>query len=367
MKRLAISLLAAVLASVAFAQTDTAPIDFNKARELMAKQRSGQTLSPEEQAFLTRAKAAYAAQHGGGGGGAPAPDQRKAPPHLTPLCDMSASDRYEGEDGGLYGGGSNVPPAALKKAAEAQLARIRPLNAEGQPAPDGKIVFVSLSMSNATMEFSAFKKIADADPKKSPLVTVVDCAQGGQAMAQWAPPDAKPWEEAKRRLSATGVTPAQVEVAWIKLANMRPGGSLRDHCDKLEADTIAMLHNARALFPNLRIAYLGSRIYGGYATTPLNPEPYAYEGAFAVRDLIQRQTKGDAELAEAKAPLLLWGPYLWADGTSGRRIDSLVWERSDLTDKDGTHPTDSGRAKVAGLLLSFCTSDPLARGWFARQ
>ena len=35
---------------------------------------------------------------------------------------------------------------------------------------------------------------------------------------------------------------------------------------KLERDTLAVLHNARALFPNLHIAYLGSRIYGGYAT-----------------------------------------------------------------------------------------------------
>jgi hypothetical protein len=365
MKPLAISLLAALLAPIAFAQTDSAPIDFQKARALMGRQRAGETLSPEEQAYLTRAKAAYTARHEGAG--EPAGNQRKAPPHLTPLCDMSASDRYEGEDGGLYGGGSNTPQEALKKLAEGQLARIRPLNAQGQPAPDGKIVFVSLSMSNATMEFSAFKRIADADPKKSPLVTVVDCAQGGQAMAQWAPPDGKPWEEAKRRLAAAGVTPAQVEVAWIKLANVRPSGSLHQHCGILEADTIAMLHNARALFPNLRIAYLGSRIYGGYAITPLNPEPYAYEGAFAVRALIQRQMKDDPELAEAKAPLLLWGPYLWADGTSGRKVDSLVWERNDLTDKDGTHPTESGREKVASLLLAFCTTDPLARGWFTRQ
>src|SRR5205814_1768471 len=125
---------------------------------------------------------------------------------------------------------------------------------------------------------------------------------------------------------------------------------------KLEADTLALLHNARAVFPNLRIAYLGSRIYGGYASTPLNPEPYAYEGAFSVRRLIQRQISGDPELAEAKAPLLLWGPYLWADGTNGRKIDKLVWERSDVG-PDGTHPSDTGREKVANLLLAFFSGD----------
>ena len=95
----------------------------------------------------------------------------------------------------------------------------------------------------------------------------------------------------------------------------------------------------------------------------LNPEPYAFEGAFAVRWLIARQLQGDAALAPAKAPLLLWGPYLWADGPRGRKLDALVWERGDFAD-DGVHPSAAGRQKVAGLLLDFCTTDPLAKPWF---
>jgi hypothetical protein len=97
----------------------------------------------------------------------------------------------------------------------------------------------------------------------------------------------------------------------------------------------------------------------------LNPEPYAYESAFAARWLIQRQVKGDAELAETKSPLLLWGPYLWADGTKGRKLDSLVWERSDFG-SDGVHPGEIGREKVSKLLLNFLTNDPLAKSWFAK-
>jgi hypothetical protein len=127
---------------------------------------------------------------------------------------------------------------------------------------------------------------------------------------------------------------------------------------------LAVLQNAKAEFPNLRIVYLGSRIYGGYATSGLNPEPYAYEGAFAARWLIQRQIRGDEELALSKCPLLFWGPYLWAEGTKGRKIDSLVWDRNDFA-ADGTHPSDSGRQKVAELLLQFFTTDPLGKPWFA--
>ena len=333
-------------------------LDMQKARALHERKSRGETLPAEDQVYVDKAMAAR-----GKGGGA-APNQRKAPERLTPLSDMTAADRYEGEDGGLYGAGSNTPPEPLRQAAAAQLARIQPLDAEGKPAADGRIVFVSISMSNATQEFSTFKRLADASPLKSAKVTIVDCAQGGQAMAQWAPPAARPWQEAKDRLARAGVTLPQVQVAWIKLANVAPGGTLLEHGKKLEADTLAVLQNARVLFPNLRIAYLGSRIWAGNATTGLNPEPYAYESAFAARWLIQRQMKGDAALGLEKSPLLLWGPYLWAEGTHGRKLDKLVWERADFG-PDGTHPSDTGREKVAKLLLDFLTTDPLAKDWFA--
>ena len=291
---------------------------------------------------------------------------------MKPLTEMTADDKYAGEDGGLYGGGKNEPPAALRAAAEKETAQIVPLDAAGKPAKDGRIVLVSISMSNATQEFSTFKRIADADARKSPLVTIVDCAQGGQAMAEWAPPDARPWEEAMRRIKLSGVTPEQVQIAWVKLANKGPRGELKQHGKQLEADTQAVLQNAKKRFPNLRIAYLGSRIYGGYATGGLNPEPQAYEGAFVVRWLIQDQSKGNAELnfdawrGAVKSPLLLWGPYFWADGTTPRKSDKLVWVREDLGG-DGVHPSDSGRQKVAKMLLEFFATDPLAKRWFVKK
>lgn len=337
------------------------PIDWERAQQLYRREQKGEPLTAEEKTYLEQAKALRQK----GGGGRAAGNQRKAPEHLQPITDMSATDRYEGESGGLYGNGSNEPSADQTKAAQAMLAKIQPLNEEGKPADDGKIVFVSLSMSNATQEFSYFKQQADASPLKSPKVLIVDCAQGGQAMAEWAPPEARPWAEARRRIGAAGATPQQVQVAWVKLANKVPSGSLQEHGRKLESDTLALLQNARVQFPNLRIAYLGSRTYGGYATGGLNPEPYAYESAFPAIWLIHRQIKGDPELAEAKAPFLLWGPYLWSEGTKGRKLDKLVWERGDFVG-DGVHPSQTGREKVSKLLLDYFTSSPLAKSWFAR-
>jgi hypothetical protein len=309
--------------------------------------------------------------------GRPRPPQANLRPRpttgLKPLTEMTADDRYKGEDGGLYGGGHNEPRGEFAAAAQRESAKVAPLDTDGRPATDGIIGLISLSMSNATQEYAVFKQIADRDPAKSPRVTVVDCAQGGQTMARWSDPKAACWVEADRRLRQSGVSPKQVQVAWIKLANAGPSGELNEHGKQLQKDTVTVLHNAKARFPNLRVAYLGSRIYAGYASTPLNPEPYAYEGAFVCRWLIQDQAKGNADLnfdlakGEVKAPLLLWGPYLWADGTTRRQEDGLVWERADLADGDGTHPSETGRRKVADLLLTFFKNDATAKGWFLRR
>ena len=353
-------LFAISFAWVAIAQDNTPGIDFDKARRLLQRERAGQTLNAEERAYLQRAKEIRRSQQ--------PPrrqpsNQRPAPERLIPLTDMTADDRYEGQDGGLYGGGSNTPGQQLMASAQQATAAIEPLDTDGNPSASGAIGFVSISMSNATQEFSVFKQLADKLPEKSTAVKIVDCAQGGQAMAQWVPAGGRPWQETDRRLAIAGIDPKQVQVAWIKLANVAPSGTLQEHGRNLESDTIKVLQNAKAKFPNLRIAYLGSRIWAGNATGGLNPEPYAYESAFVVRWLIQRQSSGDADLGSEKAPLLLWGPYLWAEGEQGRRIDDLVWQPSDFAG-DGVHPSLSGRRKVAEQLLHFFTTDPMAKSWF---
>jgi hypothetical protein len=95
------------------------------------------------------------------------------------------------------------------------------------------------------------------------------------------------------------------------------------------------------------LIYTSSRIYAGYATTSLNPEPYAYQSAFAVKWLIQEARHTIRGRPESQ-PWLGWGPYLWADGLEPR----------------GTHPSTSGRQKVAQMLLDFFKTDPTAKGWF---
>ena len=292
----------------------------------------------------------------------------QAAQNRVPLTEMGAKDAYKGEDGGLYGDGKNEPPAAHAAAAKAEAEKIQPVDGEGKPSKTGKVVLLSIGMSNTTQEFSRFLQLQGARRGDGSTLAIVDGAQGGQAAAQWNTPEARPWSEAERRLGAAGVTPHQVQIVWIKQALIRQGqfGAFPAHAKKLQEEMKKIVLIARAKYPNLRIAYLSSRIYAGYAKSELNPEPYAYEGAFSMRWLIQDQIKGDQELAfgtDGKAPLLLWGPYLWGDGVNARKSDGLVWNESDFG-RDGTHPSDSGRDKVAQMLQRFFKADPYVGKWF---
>jgi hypothetical protein len=217
------------------------------------------------------------------------------------------------------------------------------------------------------MEFSVFKTLADKDPLKSPSVAIVDGAQGGQTAKIWAEQQS-PWDVLAQRLDHFGVAALQVQAVWIKEANSQPSKGF-DEARTLESQLGVIVRKVKQLYPNVRIVYLSSRFYGGYATTTLNPEPYAYEGAFAVRWLIQSQIGGDASLnydpgkGAETALLLLWGPYLWADGMTANS-QGLTWSGSDLSSTDGTHPSASGTLKVANLLLDFFKTDDLAKSWF---
>ena len=86
--------------------------------------------------------------------------------------------------------------------------------------------------------------------------------------------------------------------------------------------------------------------------------------------MIQEQIKGDPKLnfdpsqGPVMAPAVVWGPYLWADGVKPRASDGLTWVRGDLAG-DGTHPSiESGRRKVADLLLKLLHENPLASSWY---
>jgi arylsulfatase A-like enzyme/dienelactone hydrolase len=287
---------------------------------------------------------------------------------FVPLNDLG-SGLYQGFIGGLYPQGANARPEAPESVEIAR--KIQPLGRDGQPdAQTGKIVLISIGMSNTTQEFSVFQQLADRDPEKNPKVVLIDGAQGGWSADRLVANGEPFWTTVHARLARAGLTPQQVQVAWLKQAHARPRLSFPEDARRLQSDLKIIVQTLQQRFPNIKIVYLSSRIYGGYASTDLNPEPYAYQSGFAVKWLIEEQLKGSAELnfdpakGGVKAPWLSWGPYLWADGLTPRS-DGLFWECADFAN-DGTHPSPSGRMKVAQLLLKFFKSDATATPWFLK-
>lgn len=293
---------------------------------------------------------------------------------LIPLTELG-SGFYQGKQGGLYPEGSNACPTAHEQAGLQIANSITPLKWNGKPKRKGSIVLLSIGMSNTTMEFSTFKTMADSDRDKNPRLMIVDGAQGGMAaniIANPADPKYQQfWQTVDDRLDQAGVSRKQVQIAWVKQADIRPTAAFPNDALMLQAEMEEIAHLLIERFPNLKIAYYSSRIYGGYASTSLNPEPFAYQSGFAVKWMIEKQINGSADLnydssrGEIKAPWLAWGPYLWADGMTPRS-DGLTWACSQYND-DGTHPAPGqggAREKVAGMLLDFFKSDATATPWF---
>jgi hypothetical protein len=226
-------------------------------------------------------------------------------------------------------------------------------------------------MSNTTQESQVFIPMTDTLSTKNSKLVLVDGAQGGQDIDIIIHDTAAFWTNINKRLLQAGLTPEQVQVVWFKEAQKGPTDtSFATYPDALKAKFKTAIQIIKSKFPNTRLCYLTSRIYAGYASSTLNPEPYAYYSGWSVKRLIEDQINGDTALAYAgaspKAPWLAWGPYPWADGTTSRS-DGLTWICPTDYISDGTHPSTQGRQKVADMLMQFFTTDATAKPWFLKQ
>jgi Cu/Ag efflux protein CusF len=291
---------------------------------------------------------------------------------LVPLNELG-DNKYQGYQGGFYPDGKNVRPKAHEDAGLRLAKDVQPRDSKGKPAPQGKIVLLSVGMSNTSQASQGFQRALNGVADKNPALVFVNGAQGGMTAARIQYPDnadgAKYWDVVDQKLQKAGVTREQVQVVWIKQADAGPSSGFPKYAKTLEAELASIMRLLPKRFPNIKIVYLSSRTFGGYAKSPLNPEPYAFESAFSVKWLIEKQIKGDADLSFdakngiANAPWLSWGPYLWANGST-KRPDGFSYAESDFTPNDGTHLTTAGMDKVGSHMLEFFQRDTTSRPWF---
>ncbi|HET7464431.1 MAG TPA: hypothetical protein VFJ82_24440 [Longimicrobium sp.] len=303
-----------------------------------------------------------------------------------PLTDMG-STTYKGFAGGLYPGG-NAPPQAHHDAGVTAARRIVPRDVNGNAVSTGKYVLVSIGMSNTTQEFCSQggglpcnawtfmgQAASDASVNHTRLA-IVNGALGGQVAESWDQPTDANYDRVRDQvLAPQGLGEKQVQVAWVKVAHANPTTALPDaNADAylLERDMGNMVRALKTRYPNLQQVFFTSRIYAGYATTTLNPEPYAYESGFAVKWLVQAQIDQvrtgvvDARAGNLDyrtgAPWIAWGPYPWANGLTPRS-DGLTWDRSEF-ESDGTHPAQPAERKVGTMLLTHFKNSDFTRCWF---
>lgn len=325
---------------------------------------------------------------------------------------------------GLYPGGNTMPAAHRARGIEIA-SQLQPLDVAGNPDANGKIVMLSIGMSNTQEEFcvpyaETPPRLDPADPTRvvcdpwtfmgrsrnvsEPLnrttLMIVNGAYPGEDAPAWvsttsgstfnvvpANPDFSIAYGNYNRIRdhvlpryTPAVSEAQIQVVWIKLATGGATVSLPDaNADayNLESSLGRVLRTAKSRYPNLKLAFLTSRMYGGYGQgTFSSVEPYSYEGGFSVKWLIEAQIEqmasagtlvdpvaGDLNYDSGVAPWVSWGPYLWADGATSRAVDGLSWAPEEIT-PDGTHPTVWGQSKVGLLLMQFFQTSPFTSCWF---
>jgi hypothetical protein len=304
----------------------------------------------------------------------------------VPLSDL-LNNTYLGFEGGLYPGVSDTLPTDHAAIGISRGKLVERLNSNGKPSPGGKYVLLSIGMSNASEEWcgldittkcdtDTFMALAAADAaiNHSALI-IVNGAQGQQTAAAWDSPTDNAYSVVVTRLKKQGVYEKQVQVIWLKNANLNPVTSLpATNADAYTLESVLgnTLRTLLIRYPNLKQVFMSSRIYGGYATTPTNPEPYAYESGFTVKWLIGSQINqmrglpidslaGDLNY-NSTAPWVAWAAYHWANGTTPRS-DGLIWLQSDFN-TDGTHPSPSGIKKVSSALLTSFKTSKQTQCWF---
>jgi hypothetical protein len=302
---------------------------------------------------------------------------------LVPLTDLGTG-KYHGFEGGLYPDGSNTRPASHEAAGLMLARQIQPLDAQGKPVADGKVVLLGIGFSNTVQAYGGFMQVARKDSSLNPHVVLVNGAVGGMAaqMVEQAETGRGKlyWDTVDQRLKEAGVTRGQVQVVWIKETNPQQLniGGFPKYVQDFQAQLANIVRLVHDQFPNVKLAYFTSRTYGGWARPtqgrgqPGNSEPWSYESAFAYKWLIEQQIKGDPALnydsarGPVKAPWMSWGPYIWANGEKPR-ADGFHFVLADFMATDQMHESPQGQLKVGNQLLQFFKTDPTTRPWFVKK
>jgi hypothetical protein len=297
---------------------------------------------------------------------------------------LTTAGNYTGNFSGQYPrqlyNRSNSMPGGHRAAGNAIGNGIRPLNASGGSDPNGTTLIVGIGDEHASLGFGSFTQTYINGGQANASVRMVNGAMANYSASRMNASTSDYWTKLAAQVNSSGYTLAQVQVALVKASNDEPQDAngtpqapnadfataadkdFPRHSNVSAAHLRAIVTKAKALFPNLKQAYVMSREYQGWSCAPTGTqyrEPVAFEEGFPVKWTVTAQIDGDPALnytgPGAKAPWLSWGPYLW----------NSSWNQSWYA-ADGSVPAQGAQQEVARLLFGMLDADSTSRPWFHR-
>jgi cell division septation protein DedD len=199
--------------------------------------------------------------------------------YTTPIpLTQLGTDTYYSQQGGLYPGGSNTPPAGYKSELD-QLAI--------SLASDNQLVVLGLGMSMMQNAMSGWEPFA-AGPGTNPNMVVVNGAIGSNQQ-RWADPNNAVWNRGPQALAAAGLTAADVDIVLYHNAWSGPSSlPFPDHAVNMLNSITGTMDTIADKYPNTSLILITNRHYA-LSSTSKHPEPWAYEEGFSWKWLVENR------------------------------------------------------------------------------
>lgn len=281
-----------------------------------------------------------------------------------PLNENENFGVYKGQGGGLYSNNTNQPTLSHRVALQKQIQLVKPLDSKGVSDSSGKVGFIYLGDPFTKGDFETLSDFIEENSVINQRLRLVDGSEERFDTSYWEK-SIYSWEALSQKVIENDLEQKQIQILWINLSYKEYQDNLSEDINNQTNVLQTIIKNALVKFPNIRIVYLSSPRNASNSTNAEYVEPNAFEAAFAIRELINRQEKGELKFKEdipslLSEPVMIWGPYLWT-----RESDSSYGPES--FSADGLTFTTLGRQKSAVEMFEFWSNYEFSRDWFVSK
>ena len=288
----------------------------------------------------------------------------------VPINDLGTGT-YRGFTGGLYPGGIDTPSGKYARDLMRFATRIKPLDSNGKSSDTGRIVFISLGASIGGHNMVALISKTIHNPLTNPRLTMANCNNGSGAASlnSMMNPNDPYWAHVDKILSSHHITYKQVQIIYLETDDSLPITSFPQRAYQFRDDMKNAMQVCKTKFKHLKLVYVLGRTTTWNKTQIQNIEPAPYYNGWGEKFFIEDQINGVAGTQykgdSAVAPLVTWGWYQWANGTTIPRQDGFIWTQDETV--DGLHATTDGQDTLSTRFQNFLLTDKYASVWYANH